>query len=65
MTVRAVIEDETVDRVNEKLGDVMKIDPESAGMDTKIGVLLDELESTEYKLRRARNQSNQDSWEGR
>jgi hypothetical protein len=42
MTARPRIEDETVEEINEKLRDVMEVDPESVGLDTKINVLLSE-----------------------
>jgi len=44
MAVRPNLSEETVERMDEKLGDVIRVDPEKVGMDDKINVLLDELE---------------------
>jgi hypothetical protein len=44
MTVRAVIEDETIEQMNEKLRYKMRVDPESQSVDTKINVLLYEVD---------------------
>ena len=68
MTVRPQIDDETVERVNEKLADVMRIDPKQAGMDTKINVLLEEVEELERKRHIARRSANDhatnENWSG-
>jgi len=44
MTVRPNLSEETVERMDEKLRDVIRVEPEKVGMDDKINVLLDELE---------------------
>ena len=54
MTVRPLIEEETVERLNEKLDDVMAVDPESVGLDKKIGILINDYENTQKELRIAR-----------
>jgi len=59
MTVRARIDDETVERLNEELENTMAIEPEAVGIDKKINVLIDELGSERTKRRRAETQSNQ------
>jgi len=47
MTVRPNLDEETVERMNEKLQDVIRVNPERVGMDEKINVLLDELDERE------------------
>lgn len=51
MPVRPQIDEETVERVNDKAGLVMRVDPEDAGLDTKINILLDELEDYQREAR--------------
>lgn len=50
MTHRPVIEDGTVDRVNEKLEDVVRVNPEKIGLDEKINILVDEIEDLQDEL---------------
>jgi len=47
MPTRPNLEDSTVERINEKLDDVIRVDPEKVGFDQKLNVLLDELEERE------------------
>ena len=58
MGIRPPIEDETVDRLNEKLESVMRVDPAEVGTDKKLNVLLDELEKTERELRTAQKRAD-------
>jgi hypothetical protein len=44
MVHRPNIEDETVERLNEKLEDVTTVPPNKIGMEDKLNVLLDELD---------------------
>lgn len=44
MVHRPNLEDETVERLNEKLQDVTTVPPNKIGMDDKLNVLLDELD---------------------
>ena len=59
MTVRARIDEETVERLNDELENTMAVEPEAVGVDKKINVLIDELGSERVKRRRAENQANQ------
>ena len=58
MTVRPLIEEETVERLDEKLEDVMAVDPESVGLDKKIGILIDSYENQAAQLRRLEMSQN-------
>jgi len=49
MTLRPVVEEETVEKLDEKLQDVMAVEPESVGLDKKINVLLDEYQNERLK----------------
>jgi hypothetical protein len=60
MTVRPVIEEDTVERVNEKLGDVMAVDPEDVGLGKKINILVDELEKQRHKRSLAEKRAEND-----
>lgn len=44
MSVRPAISEETDKRLNEKLDNVMRVDPETVGFDTRLNILLDEFE---------------------
>jgi hypothetical protein len=57
MTVRPNINEETVEEVNEKLRDVMRVDPETVGLDEKIRVLLHELEELTEEVEESDNES--------
>ena len=52
MVQRPQIEEETVAHVDEELGDVMKVPPETVALDRKINILLDELERERNKNQR-------------
>jgi len=50
MVQRPRIEDEVMDRLNEKVGDVIRVDPDKVGDGEKIRILLDECEELEKEL---------------
>lgn len=56
MAVRPVLDDETVQRLNEAVAPYMSVDPTKVGVGDRVNVLLDRLEESEAELRRARNQ---------
>lgn len=58
MTVRPNINEETVEEVNEKLRDVMRVDPETVGLDEKIRVLLHELEELTEEAEKVDDESD-------
>ncbi len=58
MAVRPQIDEETIEKVNEKVGPVMRVDPESAGLDTKINILLEELAKLDQQQWENRRQTN-------
>jgi len=49
MAARPRLEDETVEKLNEKLRDVMEVDPESVDVDTKINVLLKDYSELKFR----------------
>ena len=50
MAVRPQIDDETVERITRKADDLMRVSAESAGVDARINVILDELEELTEKV---------------
>jgi len=50
MVQRPRIEDEVMDRLDEKVGDVIRVDPDKIGEGEKIRILIDELEELENEL---------------
>jgi len=61
MTIRPQIEEETVEKLNEKLQDVMAVEPESVGLNKKLEILIDEYQSVQNKLYRAQRSQNNKS----
>lgn len=45
MTHRPHLEDETVEMLDEKVGDVMRVEPDGVSVDKKIRVLVEEVET--------------------
>jgi len=58
MAVRPQIDEETIEKVNEKVGPVMRVDPEEAGFDTKVNILLEELAKLDQQQWENRRQGN-------
>ena len=54
MTQRPVIEDETVEEVNNAVQDVMVVDAEDVGLDKKIRVLLEDYQKKRSAFQRNR-----------
>ena len=61
MTIRPIIEEETVEKLNEELQDVMAVEPESVGLNKKIEILLDEYKTARTDLRREQFANNSGS----
>jgi len=59
MVKRPAVEEETVEKLDKKLQHIMKVPPESVGLDKKINVLLDEY--TEVKRQKNNLERNADN----
>lgn len=61
MPVRPAIEEQTLEKINEKVEEHMAVPPESVSIDNRINVLINALESEKRKRKMAQKRSDNQS----
>lgn len=51
MTVRPHLDEETVERLDDRVDEHLRVDSETVSIDTKVNVLLDELDAAAQEVR--------------